>query len=178
MKNVYTFTVEDISFTTAINNKVEGEISYSISVLEVNVDKDDITLEIGQEDTINVEINPTNATNKNVTWTSSDSSIVSVNDGKVKGLKEGVATITVTTVDRNLEKEITVTVVGSSNGLGDINEDKSVNMADLIQLRKYVAGINDLSSKGLTNADINKDGLVNITDIIKLRKYLAGLENF
>ena len=47
-------------------------------------------------------INPSNATNKNVVWTSSNSKVVTVDQkGNVKGIKAGKATITVKTKDGN-----------------------------------------------------------------------------
>ena len=56
------------------------------------------------------KIIPTNSTNQTVTWTSSNSSIVSVdNNGMIKGLKAGTATITVKTVN-NKTATVKVTV--------------------------------------------------------------------
>ena len=47
-------------------------------------------------------INPSNATNKSVVWTSSNSKIATVDQkGNVKGIKAGKATITVKTRDGN-----------------------------------------------------------------------------
>ncbi|MCR5464773.1 MAG: Ig-like domain-containing protein [Bacteroidales bacterium] len=53
-----------------------------------------------QTTTMSYTITPSNATNKAVNWSSSAPSIASVDsNGKIKGLKAGEATITVTTVD-------------------------------------------------------------------------------
>jgi hypothetical protein len=64
----------------------------------------------------------------------------------------------------------------SKNNVGDIDLDGSVNITDLVRLRKYLAGTEQLTDEQKANADLNKDGDVNITDLVKLRKYLAGSE--
>lgn len=64
----------------------------------LEIDVDDIILLVNEEKQIGVTILPTNATNKAVTFSSSDATVASVSDtGLVKALKEGDATITVTT---------------------------------------------------------------------------------
>ena len=54
---------------------------------------------------------PTNATNKSVTWSSSNPAVATVNStGLVTGVSVGTATITVTTVDGNITATSTVTI--------------------------------------------------------------------
>jgi hypothetical protein len=50
------------------------------------------------------------ATNKNITWTSGDTSIATVTNGEVRGVKEGSTTITVTTEDGGKTAACTVNV--------------------------------------------------------------------
>lgn len=77
------------------------------------------TIELGKTFTLTPTFNPNNATNKIVTWTSSDESIVAVdNAGKITGKKVGSAIITVTTQDGNKKATCTVTVVNSNNNTG------------------------------------------------------------
>ncbi|MBR2845841.1 MAG: leucine-rich repeat protein [Solobacterium sp.] len=65
---------------------------------------------------------PENAENQNVTWSSSDSSIASVDqNGIVKGIKVGTVTITVKTEDGGYTAEKEITVVQPVTGV-DINE--------------------------------------------------------
>ncbi|MBQ8920933.1 MAG: dockerin type I repeat-containing protein [Oscillospiraceae bacterium] len=57
---------------------------------------------------------------------------------------------------------------------GDVNGDESIDLKDVIILRRYLAGwevtIND------TNADVNGDSSVDLKDVTILRRYLAGWE--
>lgn len=74
----------------------------SVSVSGVNLKWDSLKLYPGDSTTLQATVSPENATNKNVLWTSSDDSIVSVDpNGKITAHKEGTATITVTTEDGN-----------------------------------------------------------------------------
>lgn len=79
-------------------------------VASVSLDRKSATLVEGEELTLTATINPENASNKNVTWTSSDSSVASVTDGKVTALKAGSATITVKTEDGGKTATCNVTV--------------------------------------------------------------------
>ena len=56
---------------------------------------------------------------------------------------------------------------------GDTTGDGFVNMKDVLQLRKYVAGIVKEINENL--ADCNRDKSINMKDVLLLRKYLAGL---
>ncbi len=83
-----------------------------ISVTSVSINKTSTTLNVGSSEKLSAIISPKNATNQAVTWKSSDTSIATVaSDGTVKGLKEGTATITVTTKDGGKKESIKVKVV-------------------------------------------------------------------
>ena len=60
--------------------------------------------------TLIAAVQPDNATNKTVTWSSSDSSVATVNNGLVTAIAEGTAAITVTTDDGNKNASCTLTV--------------------------------------------------------------------
>jgi len=59
--------------------------------------------------------------------------------------------------------------------LGDINDNGSVNSADLLILKKYLLGLVDASEVNLDNADVTSDSKVNSADLLMLKKYLLGL---
>ena len=54
---------------------------------------------------------------------------------------------------------------------GDLNGDGKIDVADLIRLKKYIAGD---SVELKTSGDLNDDGDINIADLIRLKKYIAG----
>lgn len=71
----------------------------------------ELNLEVGKAQTLTVIYTPSYASNKNVTWTSSNSSIATVSaEGKVTALAEGSATVTATSEEGGFTASCAVTV--------------------------------------------------------------------
>lgn len=71
-----------------------------VPVTSIALDKTEVTLRAAQTTSFTVTFNPVNATNKKVTWTSSDPDVATVSaNGVVTAVKVGVATITATTAN-------------------------------------------------------------------------------
>ena len=71
----------------------------SVEVTGVGVSPSTLSIEVGEEYTITATVSPANASNKNVTWSSSDSTVATVTDsGVVEGLAEGTAVVVDTLV--------------------------------------------------------------------------------
>ena len=108
-----------------------------IALESISLDKTK-TVELGKTLTLTPTFNPTNATNKIVTWTSSDESVATVsNAGVVTPKKVGSTIITVTSQDGNKKATCTVTVTNKSNGesessntSGDSNTANGGNTSD------------------------------------------------
>ena len=56
---------------------------------------------------------------------------------------------------------------------GDVNDDGSVDILDLVRMRKYI--INNAVSINFKNADLNSDDSVNLKDLLMIRKILVGV---
>ena len=116
------------------NLKVDSGVSISLSTAEisakaiiirsvtgVSLDKTTLTLAVNDTGKLTATVTPDNATNKNVTWKSSNTSVATVSaDGTVTAMKAGTATITVTTADGGKTATCTVTVV-------DCKHDGTIN---------------------------------------------------
>ena len=87
-------------------------VAKAILVESVSLDKTSVELKEGEEVSLTATVKPDNATNKNVTWSSSNETVASVTDGKVTALKSGETTITVTTEDGAKTAECKITVKG------------------------------------------------------------------
>lgn len=85
-----------------------GEVSI-IEPTGITLDKNELTIKVGKTATLTPTIEPADATNKNVTWSSSDETVATVSDGVVTGVKAGTATITAKTAN-GLTANATVTV--------------------------------------------------------------------
>ncbi len=96
-----TVTTKDGNKKATCNVQVNTTPS-TIPVQSVSLNKTSLSIGQGEKVTLNATIEPSDATNKEVTWESSDSNIATVDkNGVVQVLKNGTATITVTTKDGN-----------------------------------------------------------------------------
>ena len=88
---------------SSVSNAEKIEIYYAeaenVDVSSVNIPQDSVSLEIGGTASVNATVLPANATNKSLTYSSSDNRVVSVSSsGVMTGLMEGKATVTATSV--------------------------------------------------------------------------------
>ena len=83
----------------------------AVSVTGVTLDKSSISILVGASETLAATVSPKDAANKNVSWKSDKPEIAAVDaNGKVTGVAEGEATITVTTEDGGKTATCKVTV--------------------------------------------------------------------
>lgn len=134
--------------------QVTGYLPF-VSVNDVKLDKSAAVLNASNNDEktiqLNVIIYPYNATNKDVTWQSSDPSIATVDQtGKVTALKKGTVEITVTSKDGNISKtciikidediSITSFTITDSNG-NELTQNSVLEIAEGLATEIKVVGI-------------------------------------
>ena len=104
-----------------------------IAVTEVTLNKELLTLLEGESETLTATVYPENAENKAVIWTSSNTSVASIDAvGIISAKSSGSATITVTTIDghKTATCSVTVTLQHRFWGLGEnltIERSNNVN---------------------------------------------------
>ena len=115
-------TIEGGFTATCVINVVEDEVG----VTGVELNYDSYSLIVGDSVRLVETVLPENATNQNVTWSSSNEEIVTVENGTIKGVAAGEATITVTTVDGEFTATCVVTISEK-----EIDDDYVPNEEDL-----------------------------------------------
>ena len=93
-----------------------GEYSANVAPVHatgVTLDKTSASVKQGKTITLTATVEPADAVNKNVTWSSNNASVATVSNGVVTGVTTGNAQITATTVDGSHTASCTVTVTTS-----------------------------------------------------------------
>jgi len=102
-----------ITATSTTDASINASCTVTVDVAHptgVTLNKSSLNLQIGGNETLTATVVPANASDKSVTWSSSNTNVATVSNGKVSGVAAGTATITVTTVDGNKTATCTVTV--------------------------------------------------------------------
>lgn len=114
-----TVTSTSVTVTDAATTAVTG----------VDIDGANITLQSGgSTSTLTETVSPSDATDKSVTWISSDTGVATVSDGVVTPVSEGTATITVETVDGGFTDTCNVTVNPSTTTEITVSNDSRVSL--------------------------------------------------
>ena len=92
----------------------DGTSTGPINVSSISLNYQKIYLSIGETKTVTARIYPSNATNRNVTWTSSNTRIATVSNGNITGVGTGTVTITATAGGKSAS--VTVEVREGSGG--------------------------------------------------------------
>ena len=105
--------VSSTSADTSKQSSISSSASSEASIAVISVSLNESSLEISIDDssvTLTATVLPENATNKNVTWSSSDTSVIAVVDGHIMPISSGSAIITVETVDGHKKAQCTIKV--------------------------------------------------------------------
>lgn len=121
---------------TTLNGGKEAECKIKVipprivNVSGVSLKSTALNIETGKSQKIEATVMPANATNKEVTWTSSDRKIANVTqDGTVTGGRLGVATITATTKDG---QKVSTCIVNVTQPYVEVTDIELVKTADTI----------------------------------------------
>ena len=119
-----TVTTKDGSKTATCKVTVSKPVS-TIAVTGVSLNKTSLSLTVGESQSLSATVSPSNASDKSVSWKSSNTSVATVDgSGNVKAVKAGTAKVTVTTKDGSKTATCNVTVKSSSVAVTSISLNK------------------------------------------------------
>ena len=154
-----------------------------INVTSVSLNFKTIYLDIGETKTVTARVYPSNATNRTVTWSSSNNNIATVSNGNITGVSAGTVTITATAGGKSASVEVIVSASsGGSCAYGNTTYNTNAvlsvdltqngcainpnsNPRETLSNSDYVRLMNDLRSIGLTVTSTNFERDVDIQKI-------------
>ena len=150
-----TVTTDDGAKTATCTVSVKGEVS-EVSVTGVSLDKAAVELTEGDTTTLTATVTPDNATNTDVTWSSTNPSVATVDaEGKVTAVAAGTATITVTTVDEEMTATCVVTVTAKTTEIENfVDRLYTILLNQSVNATKKASLVNSLSAKTTTAAEV------------------------
>ena len=118
-----TFSVNNGRFTK--NLRVYVDRSYHVTEIvitpdEISFDGELKKIKVGTTDNLTYRLSPENADPDKLIWSSDDESVVTVDNGRIRGLKEGHATVTVSSINGTKDK-IDIEVESDIIPVSDIN---------------------------------------------------------
>lgn len=122
----------------------------NVAVNTISVKPTELTLTVGETGNITATVDPTNATNKNVTWSSSDTAVATVDgNGKVTAVGYGIATITVTSAADNTKAATCKVIVANDwSDLADTSWYDDSQTSFTISTAAKLAGLAELVNSG------------------------------
>ena len=102
------FSLSLFAVTSCGSDKEDEPKPTTIAVSGLTIDNTSITIEEGKTFTLTATVAPYNATDKTVSWTTSDAAVATVSDGVVSAVKEGEAKITATAGEKSTECTVVV----------------------------------------------------------------------
>ena len=135
-----------ITVTTQDGNKTAACVvtvtAQTVSVTGVSLDKSTLTMDVGNKQTLTATIQPTNATNKTVNWTSSNNAVATVNNnGEVSALASGTVNIIATTQDGGKTATCTITVNPAVTPVTSVSLNKSTLSLIALNSEKLIATV-------------------------------------
>ena len=153
-----------------------------IAVAGITLDKTTASVEEGKSLTLIATVTPDNATDKTVTWTTSDQSVATVDStGIVTGIKAGTATITAKAGEKTATCTVTVTAVSTEPevvSVTGVTLDKATATLDINQTLTLVATVapENATNKAVTWASDNT-GVATVDNSGKVTAVAAGTAN-
>ncbi len=134
-------TAKIIATTEIGDYEAECEVTVqTVPVSSVTLSETSKTIKVNESFTLTSLVAPENASNKKVSWESSDMTVASVENGRVKGLKKGTTTITVKTEDGNFTATCEVTVEAVRvTGITLSESSKTITVGEFFTITAMVA---------------------------------------
>ena len=185
-KNTNSGTGSKTNTGSGSNSGSSSNTNKTVAVTGITLNASAVTLTAGESSTLTATIAPTNATNKAVTWSSSDTNVVTVVDGKLTAVAAGTATIYAKAGDKTAT--VTVTVNPAVQSYTYENVGTPAGFADVqVGIKVYDASGKEVVASELDDANGNYLGeysssakliVVNKNEVSKIAKVIISGQTY
>jgi Bacterial surface proteins containing Ig-like domains len=130
----------------------------TVPVISVSLNKSSTTITAGNSEKLTAAINPSNATNQSVSWSSSNTNVATVNaNGNISAKAAGSATITVTTADGSRTATCSVTVNAANVAVTGVTLNTNSATLEINETRTLTATVapSNATNKNVTWSSSN-----------------------
>ncbi|MBQ7812669.1 MAG: Ig domain-containing protein [Bacteroidales bacterium] len=167
MKKTFLILMSLLALTSC--NGILGKVA----VESITLDKTSLTLQIGDSERLNATVLPTEASDKAIIWSSTDSDIATITDGVVTAVNIGQTTVTATSKDGRVSSGCIVTVIPNHVSVTSVSLDMTnveMEPGDELRLNETVSPQNATnkgvkwSSSNSSVVTVSKYGLITATE--------------
>ena len=157
-----TVKTNDGNFTATVTVTVSKDV---VQVTGVTLNRTTMNVAVNETIALTATVAPSDASNKAVVWSSSNTTVATVDaNGRVTGKKDGTAVITVTTVDGSFTASVTVTVATEAvKGIAFTNCPATLLQGNAVTLAVKWTPAN-ASNKNLTWSVTNGTGTATVNN--------------
>lgn len=130
----------------------------AINVTNITLNYKKIYLKVGETKTVTAKVSPSNATNKTVTWSSSNNNIATVSNGTITGKGTGTVTITASAGGKSASVEVVVNQSGSGTTCtyGDATYNTNYILSVNLTQNNCAIDPNSNPNESLSNSDYTR----------------------
>lgn len=154
---------------TLVNNAANVTVGTpTVAVTGITLDKTTAELEIGATETLSATVTPDDATDKSVTWTTSDANVATVENGVVTAVAAGNATITAQAGEHTATCAVTVKAAEETADPNTVTLEGNADIGSIVfsgvtvKESKVTEGTNELVIDVTLDEATAKDATVNI----------------
>ena len=154
MKKVFSFgLLIAATMLVAFSSCKENTPEVKKEVTGVTLSETTKTIKIGEEFTLTATVAPADAADKTVMWTSDNSNVATVDEGKVMAVAAGTANITVTTKDGGKTATCAVTVVNGVSGVSVNPKEKLLSIGEELVIKATITPEDAINKKVTWTSD-------------------------
>ncbi len=176
VQNLKTNKTEDYTYRSVFYEALSA--ASSIPVTDITLSKTEVVLGLSETYHLSALALPSTASNKMMTFTSSNTNIATVRqDGMITAVRSGITTITIQC--GSITKTVTVKVKNADGSIpsyqkGDVNDDERIDVLDAREVLYMTVGRKKITVESLQKGDMDDNNKIEANDAVEIMRLYVG----